>query len=121
MASKIGQLKPFMLEEKKEGPNKTVSETTANKWQGCIIANIKKEEKWLPFLSPKTWGQKKATNRDITGGEAAATAPPDRHDAGVHLPVRPQRPLQRHYPPSHEFSRCLDPCQELGRTKNLRM
>jgi hypothetical protein len=62
MASKIGQLKPFMIEEKKEGPHKTVSETTANKWQGCMIANIKKEEKWLPFLSPKSWKPKKTEN-----------------------------------------------------------
>ena len=51
MTSKIGHLKPFMIEEKKEGPNRTVSEATANKWQGCILANIKKEEKWLPYLN----------------------------------------------------------------------
>ena len=59
-----------MLEEKKEGPNKTISETTANKWQGCMIANIKKEEKWLPFLSPKIWQPKKITNRGLTGADA---------------------------------------------------
>ena len=74
MASKIGQLKPFMLEEKKEGPNKTISETTANKWQGCMIANIKKEEKWLPFLSPKIWQPKKITNRGLTGADALTSA-----------------------------------------------
>ena len=74
MASKIGQLKPFMLEEKKEGPNKTISETTANKWKGCMIANIKKEDKWLPFLSPKTWQPKKIPNRGLTGGDASASA-----------------------------------------------
>ena len=42
--SKVGQLKPFMIEEKKQGPN-TVSEVTANKWQGCKLANIKKRSK----------------------------------------------------------------------------
>ena len=74
MASKIGQLKPFMIEEKKEGPQKSVSETTANKWQGCMIANIKKEEKWLPLLSPKTWQPKKTLNRGFIGDEAVANA-----------------------------------------------
>ena len=44
-STKAGQLKPFMIEEKKDGPNRTISEVTANKWQGCILANIKKEEK----------------------------------------------------------------------------
>ena len=44
-SSKAGQLKPFRIEEKKEGPDNSVSETTANKWQGCMLANIKKEEK----------------------------------------------------------------------------
>ena len=43
--TKAGHLKPFMIEEKKDGLNRTVSEVTANKWQGCILANIKKEEK----------------------------------------------------------------------------
>ena len=72
MASKVGQLKPFMIEEKKEGPTRSVSETTANKWQRCMIANIKKEEKWIPFLSPKTWKVKKVATRGFTGDEAAA-------------------------------------------------
>ena len=49
----MGHLKPFMLEEKKEGASRTVSETTVNKWKGCILANIKKEEKWIPFVSKK--------------------------------------------------------------------
>ena len=53
-SSKIGQLKPFMLEEKKEGPNNTISEVTANKWKGAILANIKKEEKWVSLI-PRTW------------------------------------------------------------------
>ena len=49
--TKAGQLKSFMIEEKKDGPNRTVSKVTANKWQGCITANIKKEEKWLPLMT----------------------------------------------------------------------
>ena len=72
MTTKVGQLKPFMIEEKKEGPTRSVTETTANKWQGCILANIKKEEKWLKFLPPKTWKAKKTVNRGFTGAEAAA-------------------------------------------------
>ena len=59
--SKVGQLKPFMIEEKKDGPNNTVSEVTANKWQGCMLANIKKEANWLPLIS-LTWSPK---NRQI--------------------------------------------------------
>ena len=52
--SKVGQLKTFMLEEKKEGPDNAISETTFNKWKGCMVANVKKEDKWLPFVS-QTW------------------------------------------------------------------
>ena len=39
-----------------------------------MLANIKKEEKWIPFLSPKTWKVKKSTNRGFTGAKAAAEA-----------------------------------------------
>ena len=70
MSSKVGQLKPFMIEEKKEGPNKSISEVTANKWQGCMVANIKKEEKWVPLMS-RTWQPKKTLNRGLTGNTAA--------------------------------------------------
>ena len=65
MASKVGQLKPFMIEENKEGPTRSVSKTTANKWQGSILANIKKsckkEEKWVTLLD-KVWSPKKTPN-----------------------------------------------------------
>ena len=47
---KVGQLKPFLIEEKREGPLNAISEATANKWQGNITANIKKEENWLLSL-----------------------------------------------------------------------
>ena len=70
MTSKAGQLKPFMIEENKEGPSRSVSEITANKWQGCMMANIKKEEKWVPLMS-KTWQPKKSANRGFTGATAA--------------------------------------------------
>jgi hypothetical protein len=72
MTTKVGQLKPFMIEEKKEGPNRSVSEVTANKWQGCITANLKKEEKWVPLLS-KEWKPKKVTNRGLAEPDSAAT------------------------------------------------
>ena len=74
MASKVGQLKPFHLEDKREGPTKTVSETTVNKWEGCILTNIKKEEKWHKFLHPKTWTAKKVPNRGFTGADSEADA-----------------------------------------------
>jgi hypothetical protein len=69
-SSKVGQLKPFMIEEKKEGPTRSVSEITANKWQGCMVANIKKEEKWVPLMT-KTWQPKKTANRGLAGATAA--------------------------------------------------
>ena len=72
-ASKVGQLKPFMIEEKKEGPNNTISEVTANKWKGCMLANIKKEEKWLPLIS-QTWSPKKVQNRGFVGATAEANS-----------------------------------------------
>ena len=45
--SKVGQLKPFMIEEKKEGPNNSISEVTANKWKGgkAQLAPILKRKK----------------------------------------------------------------------------
>ena len=50
-----------------------VSETTANKWQGIILANIKKNETWIPLLN-KDWKVKKVANRGFTGAQAAETA-----------------------------------------------
>ena len=58
-----------MLEEKKEGASRTVSETTLNKWKGCILADLKKEEKWIPFISNK-WKPKKISNRGLSGTSA---------------------------------------------------
>ena len=70
---KAGQLKPFMLEEKKDAHSRSVSEVTFNKWQGCMLANIKKEEKWLQLLST-TWQSKKTENRGFTGADADSKA-----------------------------------------------
>ena len=41
-SSNVDQLKPSMIEEKKEGRDNVISEVTANKWKGLILANIKK-------------------------------------------------------------------------------
>ena len=73
MTSKVGQLKPFYLEEKKEGPNQTVSDATFTKWQGSILANIRKEDKWSPLVST-TWGSKRTPNRGFTSDTAASEA-----------------------------------------------
>ena len=72
-SSKVGQLKPFMIEEKKEGPYNVISEVTANKWKGCMIANIRKEEKLVSLMS-RTWEQKKSLNRGFTGTDAATNS-----------------------------------------------
>ena len=69
MASKVGHLKPFYIDEKKEGPNQTVSDATFNKWQGSILANIRKEEKWATVMT-LTWQAKKVTNRGVTAENA---------------------------------------------------
>ena len=73
MASKAGQLKPFYLEDKKEGPSQTISDATFTKWQGSIIANIRKEEKWAPFLTTN-WLTKKVPNRGFDSATAVADA-----------------------------------------------
>ena len=73
MASKVGQLKPFYLEDKKEGPSQSVSDATFTKWQGSILSNIRKEEKWTPLVS-RTWSQKKEPNRGFTTPTAEADA-----------------------------------------------
>ena len=69
MSTKVGQLKPFFLEEKKEGPLQTVSEATFSKWQGSIQANVRKEEKWAPLLT-KRWEPKKVNKRGLSGSTA---------------------------------------------------
>ena len=71
MASKVGQLKPFYLEEKKEGPSQSISDATFTKWQGSILSNIRKEDKWTPFIS-RTWSHKKEPNRGFTSNTAEA-------------------------------------------------
>ena len=60
--SKVGQLKPFLIEERREGPLNSISEATANKWQGNLTANIKNEENWMPLINA-TWSNKKTPNR----------------------------------------------------------
>ena len=60
--SKVGKLKPFLIEERREGPLNSISEATANKWQGNLTANIKKEENWIPLINA-TWLNKKTPNR----------------------------------------------------------
>ena len=62
MARKAGQLKPFLIEERREGPLNNISEATANKWIGNLTANIKKDENWLPFVAA-TWEKKKYHDR----------------------------------------------------------
>ena len=63
-APKAATIKPFMLEEKKEGPRQVVSEISVNKWIGCVITNIKMETNWYPFtVTGYSWDQKKVVNQ----------------------------------------------------------
>ena len=74
--AKAGHIKPFSLEDRKEGPDK-VSEVSVNKWQGCIIANVKREEKWHKFLpagDKSEWQPKKVMDRGFNGETKAADA-----------------------------------------------
>ena len=63
-----------MIEEMKEGHNQSVSETNrANKFQGFIFANIKKNENFVPIVT-KTWNKKNTTNRGFSGDRATEKA-----------------------------------------------
>ena len=54
MGDKSTSLKPFYLEVKKSGPKGGISETVYSKWQQVILANIKKEQRWIPYTRPAT-------------------------------------------------------------------
>ena len=69
--SKVGQLKPFLIEEKREGPLNSISEATANKWIGNLTANIKKDEQWLPLVN-RSWGKKKISNRGFPAADTTS-------------------------------------------------
>ena len=74
MATKVDNLKPFCLEERKEGSNNKVSEVSVNKWQGYILTNVKKIEEWLKFLPKEDkpiWAQKKTPDRGFDEGTDA--------------------------------------------------
>ena len=76
MAGKAAHVKPFRLDDHKVGSNK-LSEVIVSKWQGGILANIKKEDKWLVFLATGTtpqWGLKRVADRGLVGDDKAATA-----------------------------------------------
>ena len=73
MATKVGHLKPFYIEDKKEGPAQTITDATFTKWQGCILSNIRKEEKWAPFVTTE-WGTNKVQNRGFNSDTAVADA-----------------------------------------------
>ena len=55
--AKLPSLKPFNLEEKQNGPNGTVTEATVSRWEHVILQNLRKEDKWAPYLST-TWNVK---------------------------------------------------------------
>ena len=70
---KVGILKPFNLEEKKD-PNGQITEATANKWQGCISQNLRKEPKWIHLLDMQ-WQQKRVVNRGMDPRPAVVGPP----------------------------------------------
>ena len=74
LASKVGVLKPFRIEDRKDANNR-VSETTANKWKGSVLQNIRKEPRWNPLLD-LTWRPKKIPNRGPEPRPAAEGPPP---------------------------------------------
>ena len=63
LATKVGILKPFRIEDRKDANNR-VSETTANKWKGSVLQNIRKEPRWVPLLD-LVWRPKKVPNRGL--------------------------------------------------------
>ena len=70
---KIGILKPFNIEDRKDSKSK-VSEITANKWQGCLLQNIRKEPRWVPLLD-LVWQQKKVQDRGVLARPAQPGPP----------------------------------------------
>ena len=63
IASKVGILKPFRIEEWKDSNNR-VFETTTNKWKCCILQNIRKEPRWNAPIE-LNWRPKKIANRGV--------------------------------------------------------
>ena len=81
IASEVEVLKPFRIEERNYFNNR-VSETTVNKWKGCILQIIRKEPKWNALIE-LNWRPKKITYRGVQpqpipaviGPPAIATVP----------------------------------------------
>ena len=55
--------KPYLLEDCKSSPHDKISEVEFERWKGVMLANLKKNPKFLPFLN-STWGKQSANNRD---------------------------------------------------------
>ena len=62
------------IEDRKDANNR-VSETTANKWKGSVLQNIRKEPRWVPLLD-LVWRPKKVPNRGLDPRPAQAGPPP---------------------------------------------
>ena len=71
--NKVGYLKPFNLEDRKD-TNGSVNETTVNKWQGCMIQNVRKDQRWILLLELE-WQPKRVNNRGVVGRPAVAGPP----------------------------------------------
>ena len=57
-----------VLEDCKSGPLDKISEAVYKRWKGIMLANIKKNAKFLPFLSA-TWEKPTVENRGQVNGE----------------------------------------------------
>jgi hypothetical protein len=74
MADKVGSMKPKPIEDFKAGPHDTISEAQYERWQGVVLSNIRKHEKWSPLVV-KQWTKKSTVNRGITVNDDSGQTP----------------------------------------------
>ena len=65
--------KPYLLEDCKASPHDKITEVEFDRWQGVILANIKKNPKFLPILST-TWQKSSSVNRGLVDDENGTAA-----------------------------------------------
>ena len=62
--------KPYLLEDCKSTPHDKISEAEFERWKGVMLANIKKNNSFVPYLAI-TWGKSTISNRGLEDDETA--------------------------------------------------
>ena len=74
MAEKIGSMKPKPIEDFKVGPYDKITEAQFDRWQGVLLSNVRKHDKWAPLIA-KQWNKKSTVNRGIVNNDAQGQTP----------------------------------------------